>query len=595
MALYHIKFLIIITVFLGCNYSAFAAPKSLKLDVRIDKNSPMQKQLFELAKELENTAKTYKTTNQLEYWESKGQELFDKLLKSEGYYANNIDVEIPDTGINSIVFYVNTQQRYKISKITIKHTEGSNKNIILPKISALKLKQGQFAIAQDVFAAEEKIIKQVENNNCLLSLSVTHEAIINHLDGEVEINFLLDAGPNATIEKVSFKGLKQVHAEYARKLTGLKEGQCFRNSYIAESRGELQKSGLFSSTTPTIPTTTNEDGSVPVVFNLKERKSRSVKSGLGYSTDLGVAATLGWEHRNLFGNGEKVETKLSGNQKEQVLDLNYTKPFYKRDDQTLKLGIKFENKRLKAYETKGGIMSAFLDRTLSSTWSAGVGARASQAKVKEFGASKAYDYSLLSTPLYVTNDTRNNRLDAKRGYKFDIETAPYFGFNKTKNPFLKTEISGSAYMTFATTLKHVLAVRAATGSILGAGAKTTKIPPNERFYVGGSGSLRGYGYQMAGSIGSNKRPVGGRSFVSSSIELRLKFIKTIGVVGFLDSGFAYTTITPNTREKLLHGVGFGLRYITDFGPIRADIAFPLKRRKFIDSAYQLSFGIGQVF
>ena len=588
------RLLIIIFIFFNFAHVAFAAaPKSLKLEVRIEKNSPMQKALIEFAKELEETAKINKTTNQLEYWENKGKELFDKLLKSEGYYANNIDTEIPESGINSIIFHISSGQIYKISKITLNHVEGSNRNISLPQVSDLKIKQGQFAIATSVIEAQEKILKYTENDNCLLSLTVAHEAIINHLDAGVEINFLVNAGPTATIENVSFRGLKQVHAEYARKLSGLKDGQCFRNSYIVKSRDKLQRSGLFASTNPAIPSETNKDGSVPVIFNLTERKARSLKAGVNYGTDLGAGANLGWEHRNFFGNGEKVQADLFGNKKEQLFELNYSKPFFKRDDQTLQLGLKLENRRLKSFESKEASVSASLERELSDTCSGGLGTKLSHAKVKETTANTSDDFSLLSIPLFIENDTRNNILDPKRGYELQLDTAPYFSLQKTEKPFLKTEISGSTYMTFATTLKHVLAVRGAVGSILG--RKSAKIPPTERFYVGGGSSLRGYSYQMAGMLDSQNRPLGGRSFVETSVELRIKLTKTMGVVGFLDSGFSYTTILPNAKEKLLHGAGFGLRYITNFGPIRADIAFPLKRRKSIDNAFQLYFGIGQTF
>ena len=77
---------------------------------------------------------------------------------------------------------------------------------------------------------------------------------------------------------------------------------------------------------------------------------------------------------------------------------------------------------------------------------------------------------------------------------------------------------------------------------------------------------------------------------------------TIGVVGFLDSGFAYDQVKPQLNKDLLYGAGFGVRYLTTFGPLRFDIGFPLKRRKFIgnprkfvDSPFQLYFGIGQSF
>ena len=62
--------------------------RELKIEIKIDKNSPIQKKLLELVKEMEQTAKIYKTTNQKAYWENEGKKSFYKLLRSEGYYAS---------------------------------------------------------------------------------------------------------------------------------------------------------------------------------------------------------------------------------------------------------------------------------------------------------------------------------------------------------------------------------------------------------------------------------------------------------------------------------------------------------------------------
>jgi len=69
----------------------------------------------------------------------------------------------------------------------------------------------------------------------------------------------------------------------------------------------------------------------------------------------------------------------------------------------------------------------------------------------------------------------------------------------------------------------------------------------------------------------------------------------MGVVVFLDSGRSYDTVFPDSRQRLLQGVGIGLRYMTSVGPIRVDIGFPLDRRKSVDKSFHFYFGIGQTF
>ncbi|MFN7095748.1 MAG: BamA/TamA family outer membrane protein, partial [Burkholderiales bacterium] len=103
-----------------------------------------------------------------------------------------------------------------------------------------------------------------------------------------------------------------------------------------------------------------------------------------------------------------------------------------------------------------------------------------------------------------------------------------------------------------------------------------------------------YPYQKLGRI-ENGDPVGGRAFLEASTELRLKLHTDWGLVGFLDAGNVYDTSYPTFNESLKLGAGVGLRYFTKFGPLRADIAIPINKRKGIDDDYQIYLSIGQAF
>ncbi len=100
------------------------------------------------------------------------------------------------------------------------------------------------------------------------------------------------------------------------------------------------------------------------------------------------------------------------------------------------------NKTSKAFDNKEGSISAFLERELSETWTGGFGTRFSQSKIKAKGKKTQY-FSLLSTPLFLVNDTRDNILDPSKGYELKIEGTPYFSISSKEKPFFKTQISGS--------------------------------------------------------------------------------------------------------------------------------------------------------
>jgi len=90
-------------------------------------------------------------------------------------------------------------------------------------------------------------------------------------------------------------------------------------------------------------------------------------------------------------------------------------------------------------------------------------------------------------------------------------------------------------------------------------------------------------------------PTGGRSFSEVSLETRARFSEDWGGVIFLDGGNAYDDTTPNSDEGLRWAYGAGMRYYTDFAPIRLDVAIPLDKRSGIDDSFQFYISIGQAF
>lgn len=562
----------------------------IKTEAVVDKSiKETISKLNDLSKNMEKTAKLFETTHQPVYWENEAKQSFSKLLESEGYYNTAIETEVIET-TNTIILNVNNWERYKIKKIHIKFAENSINNINVPDLKLLKIQAGEFAIAANILAAQHRLSKFTERSNCLLTLNVTHEAFIDNANDTISIDYIINAGPHTKVKSVDVKGLVAVNPEYARKLIPIKNGYCYRRSLIEEAQDSLQKTGLFSLATPEVPNHPDKNGEVPIVFDLKERKARSLKAGASYASDLGFGLTLGWNHRNFFGSGETVKSEIFANQRDQTFDLTFTKPFFKRDDQTLKLGTSLKNIKSKAYNSREGSTSAGVERKWDDIWVYGASGKYSYASIKETG--KVQNFSFISIPIFARRDTRNNIFKPKIGSELTLKTEPFTTTKKPGKSFVKSEINASKYFSFTSNVP-IIAVKVAFGLI--SGISHSKIPANEKFYLGGSGSLRGYAYQLAGPLDKSNRPVGGSSFIENTIELRQKINKTLGFVVFLDSGNVFESKTPRLNKKMFRGTGIGIRYYTDFGPLRFDIAIPLKKRKKVDKELQVYFGIGQDF
>ena len=158
--------------------------------------------------------------------------------------------------------------------------------------------------------------------------------------------------------------------------------------------------------------------------------------------------------------------------------------------------------------------------------------------------------------------------------------------------FFKTQAAFSAYRALNESGSFVLAGRVAAGTIVG--ADLTQVPADRRFYAGGGGSIRGYAYQAAGPRDKLNEPTGGLSKVEASIEARLKITESFGLAAFMDSGAAFTSSMPGQGGLWYTGVGAGVRYLTPVGPLRLDVAVPLKRISG-EPSFGVYIGLGQAF
>ncbi|WPY00985.1 Translocation and assembly module TamA [Candidatus Trichorickettsia mobilis] len=592
-----IYLIIFLCIYVLYSFNILGANKSKLPSFIIAKtgNLPLDKILAAHQRELDENAKITTSFNQMALWETEGKSFLLKLLWSLGYYSATIDIKHPEKSDRpTIIFQITPAKQYTIRRISIELLEPTAKQaakLHLPPLTWLTLTADMPVVAAQVLAEQKRLYDFIENNNCLLNLEVNHQVTIDHILHVVDLAFTIKASSTAAyISKLSFDGLQKVNAEYMHKIISVKEHSCFRRSIVNDYRVAIQKSGLFTMVEPVVTPVVGSDAAVNITFKVKERAHRTVKAGTSYSTDLGVGINAGWEHRNFFGQGEKVNSMLSLTKVEKKLDTQFEKPFFLIDNQTLKINTLLEQQNNKAYTSQGVSLAVLLERKISSHWTAGTGGKYGFSRIKE-EAKK--DFALFSIPTHLAYDTRDNILDPKSGIVVKGEASPFIDTISFNNKFLKTAIIGSGYLPIKTVLEPVLALRAVVGSTFG--IATPKMPATERFYTGGASSIRGYGYKLAGPLNQKNDPIGGRSMIETSAELRLRLNKDFGLVAFIDSGNVFDLAYPKFGGKLYVGTGLGLRYYTGFGPLRLDVAMPLNKRRKIDSAFHLYFSIGQAF
>jgi outer membrane protein insertion porin family len=130
------------------------------------------------------------------------------------------------------------------------------------------------------------------------------------------------------------------------------------------------------------------------------------------------------------------------------------------------------------------------------------------------------------------------------------------------------------------------------------------IMPSERFYLGGSHSLRGYDIDLAPPLGiyvddDNEEhvvPRGGKTMVNANIELRIPILKKVGAVLFQDLGaLSGTMFADFKRQDVLASTGFGVRVFTPIGPLRFDIGWKWRKQIPRERSFAWFLTFGQAF
>jgi translocation and assembly module TamA len=338
------------------------------------------------------------------------------------------------------------------------------------------------------------------------------------------------------------------------------------------------------------------DGTIPIAIDVTERPLHSVDVGAAYSTDLGVNVNAGWHHRNLFGNAEQLNLtagiELGGSAVQKPgynVGAQFIKPDFLTRDQSLQIELRAVKQSLDAYDQEALIQRIGIDRKFLPNWTVGIGVSGEQERIIQEGVTNYYE--LLGLPLSAKYDNTNSLLDPTDGFRAAVLLTPTQSFGASSATFVLAQLSGSTYFDLSGGGRSVVALRGLVGKAYG--ADTFSLPPDQRFYAGGSGTVRGFRYQSIGPQFADGKPTGGTAVSAGSIEFRQRILDKYGVVAFVDAGQVTSNGAPFTSDWRV-GAGIGARYYTSIGPIRLDVAIPLNRAPGGD-AFELYIGIGQAF
>lgn len=525
------------------------------------------------------------------------EDRFGAALRSEGYYSGSVSITVngfsldnetlpdrlnalPEDSSVAIDVAVDPGPQYIVSSLDlVSNLETDAPMRPLVNRSILPLQPGDPARAVSVLNTEGFIVNRIEQRGYPFAAVPQRRAVVDLTAHTMALTFEGVSGPEATMGPVTIQGEERTNPEFLQNRVPYQPGDPYRPQELADLRERFSDLGVFSVVDVEPADALNEEGQLPVTVTVQERPPRFVGFGASYATSEGISANAYWGHRNLFGNAEQL--RISGevgnilenavNDYSYNLGFSFTKPDFLRVEQNLNVSLVGLREVDPAYLREAIQGTVSVDRPITDEITASLGLSIEQSRVTQDDVTD--NYFLVSLPATLNWDASDDLLDPHEGFRLGLDFRPFPAFLGSSSDFYITRVDGSIYEDFGSDGEFVLAARGALGFIFG--DSNAAIPANYRFYAGGGGSIRGYEFQSVGPTDAFGDPIGGRSLVEGSLELRWRFAGDFGVVPFVDFGQVYESSYPDFQEDLQFGAGIGIRYYTSFGPVRFDVAFPL--------------------
>ena len=554
-------------------------------------------------------------------------------LESFGYYESHVTININGLPLTdpSLGEALTALPQGSSARVAVSFSLGTLYHLrrididgeVPPPINAretLGLSSGQPAVAATVLAGGAHLLSAMQEQGyafAQVDAPVAYEAA----DAPVlDVSFHVVAGAKVRIGEIHVEGLQRVHESLVRRRLLLHSGEIYKPSAIEAARHDLLGMNVFSQVSVQVGSKADESGDVPITFKLRERLRHSINLSAAYSSDLGGSGGVTWTDRNVFGNAEQLSvtanlTNLGGSDTTGTgydTGVKYTIPDFLHRDQSLQFAVTAIKQQLQAYDQTAQTASVTLSRKLSSVWTVSAGLSATDETILQVinalpdssgvivPVSAKFDYTLLAVPFKVIYDSTNLPTaleDPRHGFRGSLTLTPTLAIGHPNATFLISTLSIATYFDLNNLLpiapgRSVLAARALAGVAEGAGELS--LPPDQRFYAGGTSTIRGYGYQLVGPMFPNTdNPTGGTAITTGGLEFRQRLYSNWGFVAFVDAGQVSASLKP-LPDDIRVGAGAGVRYYTPIGPIRFDLAVPVDRRAGEDS-FEVYIGLGQAF
>ncbi len=394
----------------------------------------------------------------------------------------------------------------------------------------------------------------------------------------------VSSGERYRFGQIKFKS-GNLNPKLLDRLAEFRQGAFFSKAQFQKIRQNLSRSGYFERidirNTKRVDEA-NQQYLVDVLVELKNKESHYFDVGAGYSTDSGVKGSLGWRWPLVNASGNALNGALELSKPEQDVSFNYRIPLGKPLVESFDWNLVWASKQLDKTESVVTSLGFFYRYLRPSSWQHSYGVELDIERYKEGDKDVEHVLYLVPGATWFRSEI-DAGIDPDSGYSVSLSVQGSHHLLGADTSFLKSTFS-ARWLTPLFSHNWLLLARIEVGAI--ATNHFADVPISYRYFTGGDSSVRGYQYENIAPRNADGDLVGGRYLNVASAELNYRIMEQWRLGMFYDVGRAYSDFD----EPFFSSVGPGARWLSRFGQVRFDLAFPLASDETGKPRLHISFG-----